>query len=443
MILEFKVANFRSIKEEQTLSLLAGKDETHPDNLIEANGLKLVKAAAIYGANASGKSNLIKAMQCMQSLVANSATKWNLGDPIPGIVPFRLDAESRIQPSMFELNVVIDSMRFVYGFSATTKRVHDEWLIAYPDSKSRGQTWIDRKLNPATSKTVWKFGKAIGSNAVDALKGQTRDNCLALSRGAELNVSALSGLYLWIRQNLRINDLSRQPNLLIAETARLIQDDHAFADRVNQMIRHADFGIDKISVDETELESVLSKTDASTRDKWLQFFRSTHGLRKPVLIRTTHSLPGLDRQEHFEMKKDESNGTQRFFGLAGPFLRALDKGTVLVLDEFDCSMHPLMTRKLVELFQSPEMNRKGAQLVFSTQDSTLMDPVLFRRDQIWLVEKNREGASELYSLYDFETAKRPRNDSAFEKQYLSGRFGGVPRFGATFEDLTLNTGKGE
>jgi AAA15 family ATPase/GTPase len=132
---------------------------------------------------------------------------------------------------------------------------------------------------------------------------------------------------------------------------------------------------------------------------------------------------------------DESNGTQRFFALAGPFLDALAKGTVVVVDELECSMHPLLTRKLIELFQSPEANKSGAQLIFATHDSTLMDPELFRRDQIWLVEKNRRGASELFSLYDFDTKDRPRNTEVFQRNYLAGRYGGVPKFGPTFEDL--------
>jgi AAA15 family ATPase/GTPase len=137
----------------------------------------------------------------------------------------------------------------------------------------------------------------------------------------------------------------------------------------------------------------------------------------------------------FNFLEAESNGTQRFFALAGPWLDALDQGALLVLDELDCSMHPSLTRKLVELFQTREANPHGAQLVFSTHDSTLMDLELFRRDQIWIVEKGRTGASRLSSLYDFE--EKPRNNEALQRRYLAGRYGGVPVFGPTFEDLEL------
>jgi AAA15 family ATPase/GTPase len=137
----------------------------------------------------------------------------------------------------------------------------------------------------------------------------------------------------------------------------------------------------------------------------------------------------------FNFLEAESNGTQRFFALVGPWLDALDQGSLLVIDELDCSMHPELTWKLVELFQTCQANPHGAQLVFSTHDTTLMDLELFRRDQIWIVDKNPAGASHLSSLYDFE--EKPRNNAAVQQRYLAGRFGGVPVFGPSFEDLEL------
>ena len=152
-------------------------------------------------------------------------------------------------------------------------------------------------------------------------------------------------------------------------------------------------------------------------------------------ITTEHLLNDGETQIPFSLEEDESNGTQRFFALAEPILLALSEGNLLVIDELDCSMHPLLTRKVIELFQSPEENTKGAQLVFATHDSSLMDPTLLRRDQIWLTEKRANGATELFSLYDFGADSRPRKDTAFEKNYLAGRYGAVPSFGPFFEDL--------
>jgi hypothetical protein len=134
---------------------------------------------------------------------------------------------------------------------------------------------------------------------------------------------------------------------------------------------------------------------------------------------------------------DESNGTRRFFAIAYPFLKAIDTGTPLIIDELECSIHPLLTRRLIELFQSPAANQKGAQLIFATHDTTLMDSQLFRRDQVWLVEKNSSGQSTLTSLYDFKPDHRPRSSEAFQRNYLAGRYGGVPSFGPIFEDLEI------
>jgi len=171
-----------------------------------------------------------------------------------------------------------------------------------------------------------------------------------------------------------------------------------------------------------------------------------HDLREQAtnLLKVLHITEFAVTTEHateeegsvsFSLEEDESNGTQRFLALVAPVLSALASGTLLVIDELDCSIHPLLTRKIIELFQSEEVNPTGAQLVFATHDSSVMDQTLFRRDQIWLAEKLANGTTELFSLYDFETESRPRKDGAFEKNYLSGRYGAVPSFGPSLEDL--------
>ena len=152
-------------------------------------------------------------------------------------------------------------------------------------------------------------------------------------------------------------------------------------------------------------------------------------------VATEHLINGEEAPIPFSLEEDESQGTQRFFALAEPILSALSDGDLLVIDELDCSMHPLLTRKVIELFQSPEENTNGAQLVFATHDSSVMDPTLLRRDQIWLTEKRVNGATDLFSLYDFGADSRPRKDTAFERNYLAGRYGAVPSFGPFFEDL--------
>ncbi len=423
MLIEFRVANYRSFRDEQTLSLVAdgAKDSSHPGNLIPQGKFDLLKAAAIYGSNASGKSNLFHALTNMVVFVRNSAKKMTLGDPIPWSVPFRLDVEFRHQPTSFEVTVLIDGTRYVYGFSATSERVHDEWLNVTPPAPKKEQRWLERIYDPETNLTKWIFRGPLAKER-KLLGERTRENGLVLSRGAELNVAALQELFLWFSKSVFGLNLAGPVDVLLDLSLSWAAENEARQQRVLDLIKHADLGIEGI---------VLRQIESRTQD-----IASDNG-RPSFEIRTMHCVGGADEMELFDMSTDESQGTQRMFALAGPILDALDTGALVVVDELECSMHPLLTRKLLELFQSPQANTQGAQLVFATHDTTLMDPTLFRRDQIWLVEKDRDGASQLFSLYDFNNGKRPRNTEAFQRNYLAGRYGGVPNFGATFEDLEL------
>jgi len=437
MLIEFKVANFRSFREEQTLSLVAGaavKDKTHADSLVETEGVCLLKTAGIFGPNASGKSNVVRAFKFMQSLVIRSATRMNLGDPILEAVPFRLDAESPGKPCSLEITVLLSGTLYVYGFSANTERVVSEWLRARP-ADGKMTNWLARGL--AAEGKDWVFGGPLKKE--DAiLREKTRENGLALSRGAELNVSALSALFLWFRNDLCVHDLSGSTGPLVEGTAARASEDEEFRKRVLQLVRDADFGISSIEVSE-EPSITGSETDLeSARNSHRQTTLFSWGRMKRRTVTTYHPVAGSNELVGFTLSKDESKGTQRFFALAGPILDALDRGQLVVLDEFECSMHPLLSRKIVELFQSSTANKKGAQLVFSTHDASLMSQTLMRRDQIWFTEKKESGATELFSLYDFDVDKRPRANSAFERNYFAGRFGAVPRFGRSLEDLEID-----
>ena len=439
MLIQFSVKNYRSFREEQTLSLVAGKDGAHLDSLINCEGkLRLSKVASIYGANASGKSNLVKAMKAMRDLILVSATQMNLSDRIKFVSPFRLDTSTVQEPSRFEITLLIEGDIFVYGFSATKEQVHDEWLFVQPQGK-RSSKWLQRSRDKASGVTSWAFRGPLKKEA-GLLKGKTRDNGLVLSRAAELNIEAVTPLYLWFRKMFWSFDLSDPPTGLRQLTAERMNEDEEFLNRVIRFIREADFGIDSLSVKEGEwLQSVPDDAPKELHELREVFVNLQKLVSSEKVVRfsitTEHSLNDGETQIPFSLEEDESNGTQRFFALAGPILSALSNGDLLVIDEIDCSMHPLLTRKVVDLFQSPEENTKGAQLVFATHDSSLMDPTLLRRDQIWLTEKRANGATELFSLYDFGSDSRPRKDTAFEKNYLAGRYGAVPDFGPFFEDL--------
>jgi AAA15 family ATPase/GTPase len=473
MLIEFRVGNFRSFAEPQNFSLVASPDTRHPDNCIPFGKQRLLKSAGLFGANASGKSNLIKAIDFMWRFVLHSATRMNVGDEIP-VVSFQLDPDSRGKASFFETQFVIDDMRYQYGFTATSKRVQDEWLIAYP--KSRPQHLLERSFDLESSQTTWAFRGELHKKGT-LLRERTRDNGLVLSRGAEMNIGPLTTVFLWFLRKMAVFDLSDSLSALIQQTAVRIKDAPVFRERVLRLIRHADLGIGDLEVTEQHARYVSASLPASLiGESWPM--SSAHGPAGTVISGTStssvpvtvtsgttmwsvpmtvasgtttdipggfsfpigHTIQSIHRATggepvRFNFLEAESNGTQRFFALAGPWLDALDQGGLLVIDELDCSMHPTLTRKLIELFQTRGANPKGAQLVFSTHDSTLMDQELFRRDQIWIVEKDQAGASRLSSLYDFE--EKPRNNEALQRRYLAGRYGGVPVFGPTFEDLEL------
>ena len=303
----------------------------------------------------------------------------------------------------------------------------------------RRTVWLHRQSNEVRAKDKWTFGGPLKSHQ-KLLSERTRDNGLALSRAADLNIEEVSELFLWFKKNLWTMDLSSDPSALAQQTARRMSTNNEFKSRALRLIQDADFGITDIDVSKrdvfvlpdgvtAELTSVVQATE--------KLGRST-GIANSDLfeVHTVHQADGADAPVKFSLDEDESNGTRRFFALAGPILNGLDQGATLVVDELECSIHPLLARKLVELFQSPSVNNRGAQLIFATHDSTLMDLSLLRRDQIWLTNKRSDGSTELYSLYDLD--ERPRNNGAAQKNYLDGRYGAVPRFGPSFEDLEVS-----
>jgi predicted ATPase len=434
MLIEFRVSNFRSFQGEQTLSLVANSDKAHPGNLISAGKFKLLKAAAVYGANASGKSNLVRAVSLMEAFVHTSATMMNLGDIINGVEPFRLDAQSRNQPSRFEVTVLIHGTRYVYGFRIDSKRVHAEWLnVCRPGG--RLVTWFDRQFDTGTQQTTWDICGPLKKDQ-KLLREKTRDNGLLLSRAAELNLEPVRELFLWYSKNLWIYGLPDRPTNSFQRTAQRMQGDKAFHDRVFALVHDADLGIAGIELEDESIDQkVFDVMKLMLPKKYWGELKDV--LRTKLKVRSVHPVQHSQDVEMFDFESDESNGTQRFFALVGPILEALDEGHVVFIDEIECSMHPLLTRKLVELFLSRETNPKGAQLVFATHDSTLMDHRLLRRDQLWFTEKTPSGATDLFSLHDFRSAQRPRNTESFARNYLAGRYGAVPSLGPALEDVEV------
>lgn len=435
MIIQFKVANYRSIGAEQTLSFVAENARRHPDNLIPRNGYKLLKSAALFGANASGKSNLVKAIGAMQEFVRDSATRMNEGDLIAAAEPFRLDPELRSAPSHFEVTFVTDGIVYVYGFAVSRERVDSEWLTATREGALAVLCQFRRTFSSKSSEEEWEF-QGFKEADVDQIKSRTLGNMLALSVGTQQKVEVLRPAYRYLRERIWTLGMSSEMKALSMQTARLCQDSEEMRYDLSSLLSGADTGIVGIQIEDAvrRMPETLPNMPEQFNDAFQALKKLTAAVPLPRVVATRHDGAG-DTLE-FDFEDDESQGTQRFFAIAGPLLDALKRGAFVVVDELDASMHPLLTRRLLEIFQSAEANDSGAQLLFTTHDTSLLDQDLFRRDQIWLAEKC-DGASTFFSLADI----RPpiRNTESFLRNYLTGRYGGTPHLGRAFDDLAAES----
>jgi AAA15 family ATPase/GTPase len=419
MLIEFRVQNFRSFRDEAVLNWVASNyDRSLPDNLLKLDtpGFKNaqgVKAAAIYGANASGKSNLIGALAFMKMFVEHSFTRLQPGQPT-GCSPFRLDSQSANKPSTFEVTFIQAGVRFLYRFSLTTECVVEEVLVAYP--KGKPQVWFERTRTP--SGTQWS--EATANFQYDPrMREMTRDNALFLSTGAQLNHPGLLSVYHWFQQTLRFLPLDVDRAVFPAFTNGLAKSRPALFGKAMDLVRHADFGVAGVEVQEKPLS--LEEVRGQLPPIVFAQLEANGNLEQAVTttVRLQHSAEGGLVPIDFS---EESAGTRRFYAVSGPWLDVLENGYILCVDELENSLHPSLVKTLLRLFFNPKTNPKGAQLLFTTHNATLLNSNLLRRDQIWFTEKGKAGDSRLYPLTEY----KPRSDESLEKGYLAGRYGGVP-----------------
>lgn len=413
MLVEFRVKNFRSLRDEQVLSLVASKDRTLQDTHTLATSLKaapsLLRSAVVYGANASGKSNLIKALQYMRGVVMESATVIQPGQTFDRLQPFRLDAESAGQPTEFEVTFIQDGVRYQYGFAMTPQRIVSEHLLVYKAFKP--QRWFERHVDTETGKDVYDFGPGL-KGSKNLWEGATRSNALFLSMAVQLNSEALRPVFDWFVNRLVIfNEIS--PLAPQFSVQMLKQDEQRKA--ICEFLAAADVSIADIDVVTRKVMGHRVRFDLATGNR-------EEGLAEEEIEEIKFHHVTEQSKAVFDLM-DESNGTRNLLFLTGPVLDILSKGLTLVIDELDTSLHTLLVRELVRLFHRPEVNTGDAQLIFTTHDTSLLDtPDLFRRDQVWFVEKDQDQASALVSLSEFS----PRKNEALERGYLMGRYGGVP-----------------
>jgi uncharacterized protein len=418
MLIEFSVTNFKSIQTTQTLSMVASPaTELQEQNSFTTseNGVpRLLRSVAIYGPNASGKSNLLEAIDFMESFVTESSKEGQEGEPIE-VKPFLFNTVSRTDPSEFEVLFLQEGVRYQYGFAVNYTRVTHEWLIAYPEG--RPQRWFERKCDTAANKESWYFGSKFKGHKT-VLQETTRSNALFLSTAVQLNNEQLKPVFNWFHQKLRTIGVS---GLAPTYSASLCKTD-AGRKRVLELLNAADLSISDLKVEMKKFDSADLPSDTPEPLKDM-ISKQLDGKEMPE-VKFLHTVAGSEELVALD-PDDESVGTRKLFTLAGPWLDVLDNGHVLFVDELNNSMHPLMVRFLISLINNPQINRKNAQLIFSTHDTSVLDNELFRRDQIWFTEKDAANATKLYPLSDFT----PRKGEALEKGYLNGRYGALPYIG--------------
>lgn len=410
MLVEFRVKNFRSFQEEQVLSMVASADQSLSENTTPVSALgkrKVLRSAVVYGANAAGKSNLLKAVRFARHFILIGTDKRP--DAHITVQPFRFDHSSREAVSEFEFTFIHEGVRYQYGFTLDQQRVHEEWLFAYP--KKHPQKWVER--SPAATGSEWYFGSQLKGEKMK-LVPLTRENVLFLSVAANFAHKQLSNVYKWFSQHLWVVDADDSSDFLVQLTAQQVMAKELSYTRVKDFLKLADLGIIDFSLEERTQEELA-------RD-FPEELRPLTRTNRQYDIHLHHRAKNAMERGIPLALTDESYGTRRLFALGAPWLKGLQAGITLFVDELDSSIHSILVRELISMFHDAKLNPEGAQLIFNTQDISLLDLSLFRRDQIWLVEKEQTGASILYPLLDFS----PRKDESLENGYLQGRYGAIP-----------------
>jgi AAA15 family ATPase/GTPase len=444
MLIEFSVSNYLSIKEVITLSMVASnavKELESPTEGVnnvfwdKSNKNKYLKSAVVYGANGSGKSNLLSAIGFYRRFILSSSNDRQADDEIMTI-PFLLSTETENKSSSFEMIFIIGAIRFRFGFEVTKKNVTSEWLFGFDtENSNKESTYFTREhQNIKVSNRNFKEGKGLENNA--------RPNALFLSTVAQLNGEVSNKIQNWLKTN--INVISGLDDATTAYTIGRFQDQEEFRKKIINFFKLINLGIEDIKMEEPVLDN-LSKILPPKREdekiasliqelqKELKDRMKKGGDTREISINAFHKK--FDKANKlidtialdFEL---ESKGTQKLFSLLGPWFDTLEKGKILIVDELDSRLHTKLTTELLKIFQSG-INTKNAQLIFASHDTNLLRNDLLRRDQIWFTEKDDKGSTDLYSLveYKINQATSVRNDASFEKDYLIGKYGAIPYFG--------------
>lgn len=423
MFIRFSLENFLSFRERQTLDMMAVRTckERREENTFPLDGKdSVLRTLALYGANASGKSNLFKAMFSCVDFIRTSSFERAATDDIP-VIPFLFDMTSSDMPTTFELEFVVEEVWYKYGFSVTSKRIESEWLYTKTKDSATLRPKFVRK-HDGEEDAIEVHPSFAGAD--DLIVDKTRENALFLSTCAGLAVTEaiaiLKEMASWSFIMASQNRMSR--------TARMLAEGK-FCEEIVRLINMADPSVDGLDVEREEYDSGRVGADGMPMKRTRYRIMMKHKMGEKEIVRLPFDFLG-------------SLGTQKAFDLAGPIFNALSTGSLVFIDELDSRLHPILTREIIKLFNDPKTNPANAQLVFNTHDTNLLNckvyspsrnkkEQLLRRDQVYFVERTGDYASRIYSLVDFhyEDGRQVRNDASFEKEYLAGEYGAIPFIG--------------
>ncbi len=413
MLIQFTVENFLSIRDKVYLSLEPSKDSEHPENLVTKGDCSAVSTVAIYGANASGKTSLFKAITVALIMLRNS-NNVQVTDRLP-VVPFKFDAESKGKPTSFEFTFIAsDNKKYIYGFSATAERIVEEYLYCYNSAKPTLIFDLKEGEEP-------KYNRAYKVKLEAAYQMNTV-NKLFLATATAWNAECTKVPYEWLAKSIdtftEVMDLSG-----VALEKYRTDEDKQYIDFTKDLLKQADINISSIEVDAKEaVGGPALPIQIMVQGKVVT---PNEGKRYDVEVTTGHTIEddGGRQIEYSLTLQEESLGTQLLF-FYGPLLKdAFEKGKTLILDEIDKSMHPSLVKFIMNLFRDLDINKAGAQLIVTTHETGILTLDMFRRDQIYFTEKDsRNGVTDLYSLDEFSVRKTEN----IEKGYLMGRYGAIP-----------------
>ncbi len=420
MLIEFSVSNFLSFRNKVTLSMLATKPikEHLDDNVIISDRYNLLKSAIIYGANASGKSNLLSAIKFMKWFCINSSKEMQAEEAID-IQQFKLSSSSKKQPSHFEIVMIIDNNKYRYGFEVNRKEVVSEWLFHAAKIKEY----------PLYIRENDRIEVMKGFPEGENLEEKTRKNALFLSVAAQFNGQISMKILSWFKKFNHISGLMDER--YEAFTVNLLEN-KKYKTIILEFLNRADIGINDIELNEYDItyENLPEEMPDSIKKEVLKKLKGEKKFRLFTVHEIYNEKNEVEGLAIFDFENEESEGTKKYLKLSGPIIDTLSNGNILSIDELDARLHPILTKIIVKLFNSKDTNPHNAQLIVATHDINLLNAAIFRRDQIWFIEKTRDNSSDLYSLAEYRLPKgKVRKDASYAKDYIRGRYGAIPYIG--------------